>query len=103
VGPALRRARWTNAFGIADPARHEFERPDFAMGGNAGIVEVVELSLLHCALGEENPNQQRKCSVSINAHHFDRFIRRISRKPNIPMVIPMPESRDDRHHLRFSG
>jgi hypothetical protein len=59
VGPALRRAQWTNAvgaFGIADPARHEFERPDLAMGGNAGIAQVVELPLLHCALGEENPN-----------------------------------------------
>jgi hypothetical protein len=54
--PALRRARWTDAFGIADPARQEFERPDFAMGG--GIVEVVALPLLHCALGEENPNQR---------------------------------------------
>ena len=52
MGPALRRARWTDAFGIADPARQEFERPDFAMGG--GIVEVVALPLLHCALGEEN-------------------------------------------------
>jgi hypothetical protein len=102
VRPALRRAQWTNAvgaFGIADPARHEFERPDLAMGGNAGIAEVVELPLLHCALGEENPNQRRKCSASISAHHFDRFLCRISRKPN----IPMPKNRDNGHHLRFSS
>src|SRR5262249_30948973 len=69
--------------------------------GKLDVVEVVNLAFRRSTFGEEHP-YQRGTDTACPAHHLDRFIDRVAWQPDVPVVIPVMEDRENRHHFRFS-
>jgi len=69
--------------------------------GKLDVVEVVDLAFGCSTFGEEHP-YQRGVDTTGPAHHLDRFIDRVAWQPDVPVVIPVMEDRQNRHNFRFS-
>ena len=70
--------------------------------GKLGVVEVVDLALWRNAFCKEDPHQRRSSDNALPAHYLERFIDRVPWQPDVPVVIPVMENRQNRHYFCFS-